>query len=222
MTFVESVRSAARRSGVDLPEAMIDACARHFALLGTWNRTHNLTRIVEPEEAARAHYLDCLMPLLDWPAPATFVDIGSGAGFPGLLAALAWPQARGTLIEPARKRASFLTLAVHALALDARVRVAGIVEQVELGDRVLSRATFPPGERAKLAGRAADEGEVVVWAHPHDLSTWEAEVATWGFRSLPARHYRVEGLEPRCLLRATAAPRRDVPRGTPGATERCT
>ncbi len=204
MSFEQALVSAARESGVTLARDIIAACAAHYAALVRWNKTHNLTRVVEPDAAARLHYLDCLMPLLALPAPTRFVDVGSGAGFPGLLAQLAWPGAHGLLVEPAQKRASFLQLAAGAMGRPAdQVVVVGSADAVEpFAGMVLSRATFSPGKRRELARYCALGAEVVVWGHHHDISTWDSEVRTWGFEPLAAIPYRVDGLEERCVLRA--------------------
>lgn len=203
MSFRAELEATAVRAGLQLGERVLGACERHFELLVTWNRTHNLTRIVDAADAVKLHYLDCLMPLLAQHGPRSFVDVGSGAGFPGLLAALAWPEAEATLVEPARKRASFLVLAAAAMGLE-RVRVVG-PQDGATGARVLSRATFSPGSRVSLRGYAAEGGEIGVWAHPHDAATWESELSTWQWRPLPGLDYQVPGVEARCLLRGRAA-----------------
>ena len=187
------MEAAGRSSGVALSRRVLDACAAHFDLMLAWNRTHNLTRITDPAAAARRHYLDCLVPLLAWDAPASFLDLGSGAGFPGILAALAWPQAAAALAEVAHKRQSFLRLAC------ANLEVRALVEADGRAERVLSRATLPPGARRPLADRAFRA--VAVWGHPADLPVWENEVAGWGkpWRARLAR-YEIDGLEPRALL----------------------
>lgn len=205
MSFEEILCGAAAASGIALDKAALAACAAHYRLLVTWNRTHNLTRIVGPEDAARLHYLDCLAPLVEGEAPRSFVDVGSGAGFPGLLAALAWSSTEAFLIEPSKKRASFLVLAAAAMGLDpARVTVLDAGPSVT-AERVLSRATFAAGSRRTLTRYAAPGAEVAVWGHPHDVSTWGQEVATWGWSALSPRAYRIVGLEERCLLLASAA-----------------
>ncbi len=229
MTFRDELLAAAFASKRPLDPSIVEACARHFDLLLRWNQTHNLTRIVAPPEAARKHYLDCLVPLLDARdrglEPATFVDVGSGAGFPGLLACLIWPQAPATLVEPAQKRASFLMLAAQVMG--ARVTVVGSVDatpasalegtagrplhpaasgRAPLGTRgqgsmVFSRATFSPGKRHELARAGGDA--IALWGHAHDAVTWQSEVATWGDWQVSEQPYAVDGLEPRCLLWAT-------------------
>lgn len=211
--FASELAQAAAGSGVLLDARTAAACAVHFDLLLRWNKTHNLTRIVEPAEAARRHYLDCLVPLLalrdGGMAPGSFLDVGSGAGFPGLLAALVWPAAAATLWEPAHKRLSFLTLAASAMGLSVRAEppvetrspssAAGpLPETTAAEDLVLSRATFSEGKRGELLRRARNA--IAVWGHPHDVSTWKNEVSTWPGWRAAAQEYRVAGLETRSLL----------------------
>ncbi len=222
MSLESVLEERARASGVQLPAGAAEKCGRHFRLLQTWNKTHNLTRVVDEEGAARLHYLDGLVPLLRGVAPDSFVDVGSGAGFPGLMAALAWPLANAFLVEPARKRASFLQLAIGTMGLEGgRVVVAGDAKEVEgKGAVVMSRATFPPGKRQELVRYLRWGGQVWLWGHPHDAVTWQSEVRTWGFAPLPPVSYRIEGLEERCILRAEARAAGDVSRGTDGSIDR--
>ena len=192
-----------RHPGVD--ERIAETCEAHFQALVVWNKTHNLTRITDPLEAARLHYLDSLAPLLVWPAPPDFVDVGSGAGFPGLLASLAWPEARGILVEPSQKRVSFLRLVAGKLGV--AVDVTGPDRPPLPASRVLSRATFSPGKRSALVPYVGSAGSVAVWGHRHDQSTWQSEVSTWpGVWESRLLHYEVQGIEPRCLLIAARVP----------------
>jgi 16S rRNA G527 N7-methylase RsmG len=214
MTFREELSAAARASRRPLDAATLEACARHFDLLLRWNQTHNLTRIVAAPEAARKHYLDCLVPLLDARdaglLPAAFVDVGSGAGFPGLLGCVCWPGAQATLVEPAQKRASFLMLAAQAMGARMTVVSSAAGAAAAAGPQsrtnaaqsaprvVLSRATFSPGKRSELTLAGGDA--IAVWGHAHDSATWKSEVATWGGWQVGQQPYAVDGLEPRVLL----------------------
>ena len=142
-------------AGHGLQPHQIDSFAAHFRLLRRWNPTHNLTRVLAPEAAAVRHYLDCSLPLLGEEAPLNIFDIGSGAGFPGLMAAILWPETSVTLVEPSRKRASFLQIAV------------------------LSRATFSATSRQELWRYVASNGSLWAWTTEHERSTWELEAFTW-------------------------------------------
>lgn len=217
--FRRELEQASGASGVVLEPGVLEACGVHFDLLLRWNKTHNLTRIVDPAEAARKHYLDCLVPLLalrdQGVQPGAFVDVGSGAGFPGLLAALVWPDAKAILWEPAQKRLSFLMLAAGAMGLKvtavppATTRAPSAAPgplpvsapthaSLEGAVLVLSRATFSDGKRGELLRAAQDA--IAVWGHPYDGSTWKNEVATWPGWGASLQNYAVDGLEPRAIL----------------------
>ena len=100
-----------------VPEAM--APLEQFAgLLLEKNQVMNLTAITEPREVAALHFLDSLslLPLADF-AGARVVDVGSGAGFPGIPLAIARPAAEFTLLDSLGKRVDFLRDSCRALGL---------------------------------------------------------------------------------------------------------
>jgi 16S rRNA (guanine(527)-N(7))-methyltransferase RsmG len=140
--FVAALRTRAPEFALELTDETIERFRRHYDLLVTWNRKLNLTRITDPDEAARRHFLESayLTTLVD--RPATFVDVGSGAGFPGLPLACMWPESEAILVEPLVKRAVFLKEVVRALDLP-HVRVINRQfdpSQVPDGALVTSRA----------------------------------------------------------------------------------
>lgn len=202
LTAAESAALAAPLAKAGLPAPVIDGCQRHFALLRRWNQTHNLTRIVDPAEAAVRHYLDSALPVLHGPVPggdAAFADIGSGAGFPGLVAALVRPAAPVTLVEPSRKRASFLRVAAGELGL-SNVRVADPRPGTASGfPWVLSRATFSRSVRDELWPYVAPGGVLWAWTTPAERNTWEELVRTWPDARLTWHDYRLPGLGERVI-----------------------
>ncbi len=109
----------------EVPSDLLERYARHAHLVLSGNRTMNLTAVVEPREVAAKHYLDSwratrLLPLVG----RSLVDLGSGAGFPGLPIALAERQAPMTLLDSMHKRAEFLHRCVAELGV-ANATVAG-------------------------------------------------------------------------------------------------
>jgi 16S rRNA (guanine527-N7)-methyltransferase len=120
---LESFRHALEHATADLEldAAAVGRMVRHWELLGTWNRRINLTAIADPEDAAWLHYRDSLEAMRFLPG-GSIADMGSGGGFPGIPLAIAMSDRSFTLIEPRRKRASFLAIAIARLGLDnARV-----------------------------------------------------------------------------------------------------
>jgi 16S rRNA (guanine527-N7)-methyltransferase len=181
-----------------LPPSLVDRCAQHFASLSRWNRTHNLTRITSPHDAALRHYLDCALPVLGLASPPadSFIDVGSGAGFPGLVVALARPGVAATLVEPAQKRASFLRVVAGELGLrDLRVASPSSIT----APWVLSRATFSSGARTELWPYVEPGGRLWVWTTLAERSQWTVEAATWPDARLSFLDYRLPELGPRCV-----------------------
>lgn len=120
----EQIERGARAMGIALPSGALDQFERFHQMIVEVNRHTNLTRVPDDSrEAADRHVLDSLSPLmyglLD--GAKTLIDIGSGAGFPGIPLAIARPDLRVTLLDSQRKRVDFLNDAVRILGLNAEV-----------------------------------------------------------------------------------------------------
>jgi 16S rRNA (guanine527-N7)-methyltransferase len=170
-----------------LPEHAWRAAAIHLTLLFRWNKAHNLTRVDQPREAAFRHYGDAWCGL--WAvahggeAPVDFasgvtLDVGSGAGFPGIPCALAWPESTVVLLEPSRKRRSFLQTVARAAGVP-NLRVVGDRAEAskERGRRVITRATLQWPELCSLGRLLEAGGTLVSWVsgEPTDAE-WKAAV----------------------------------------------
>ncbi len=107
-----------------------DASSRlleYLALLDKWNRTYNLTAIRDVARAVSGHLLDCLA-VVPYLAGKRVLDVGSGAGLPGIPIAVAKPEVQVTLLDSNHKKAAFLRQAVAELQLK---NVNVICERVE-------------------------------------------------------------------------------------------
>ncbi len=96
----------------------------YYELLKTWNETINLTSIEGEEEVAKKHFVDSLTYLKGFPPSflnLKCLDIGSGAGFPGIPLKIAFPELKITLLEPSFKRTSFLHHLNTKLRLGLRI-----------------------------------------------------------------------------------------------------
>lgn len=123
---LSALAEAAQAFGVMLDAAQVAAFARFRALLLEWNQRFNLTAISDPTAVLTRHFLDSLSAAYAIPAerrvhPTALVDVGSGAGFPGLPLAIAFPHWRITLLEATGKKVTFLEHVAHELGL-ANVR----------------------------------------------------------------------------------------------------
>lgn len=114
----------------------------YLALIHKWNKVHNLTAVREPAEMVTLHLLDSLAVLPHIQAER-LLDVGSGAGLPGIPLALCLPQMRVTVLDSSHKKASFMRQAKAELGVDNLEVICGRVEQfkpVELYDVIISRA----------------------------------------------------------------------------------
>lgn len=110
----------AERIGVRLGAPALELCARYAELLIERNTTTNLTAITTPIDIARKHFLDSLTAIAvrRWSGRERVIDVGSGAGFPGLALRIAMPAIRLTLVESVGKKARFLEEVTTTLAID--------------------------------------------------------------------------------------------------------
>lgn len=117
--------------GLSLTPAQISQFAAYAAELRAWNERINLTAITDEREIVTRHFLDSLRLALSWgDSPESLVDIGSGAGFPGLPLKILRPQLRLTLVESVGKKAAFLKHLSSLLGLDEVVVLTARAEQV--------------------------------------------------------------------------------------------
>src|SRR5882757_3963226 len=104
-----------------VPPSLLPQLAAYLDLLVRWNARTNLTAIRQPEEMVRRHFGESLFAAANLGDPSNFpntlLDLGSGAGFPGIPIALAHPEITVTLAESQNKKAAFLREAVRTLGL---------------------------------------------------------------------------------------------------------
>jgi 16S rRNA (guanine527-N7)-methyltransferase len=103
---------------------LITQLSVYLDLLLKWNAHTNLTAIRNPEEIVRRHFGESLFAARHLPPGGTLLDLGSGAGFPGIPIQLALPNLRVTLAESQNKKAAFLREAVRSLNLSTQVWAA--------------------------------------------------------------------------------------------------
>ncbi len=99
----------------------IDKLEIYSKLLIDYNKKVNLTAITDPIEMEDKHFVDCLSLAAQPFIKGEICDVGSGAGFPGLVIAIARPDTHLTLVEPTAKRCRFLQLICDELDLDAEI-----------------------------------------------------------------------------------------------------
>ncbi len=127
---------------------MSDQIAQYFALLQKWNRRMNLTAVQSWEEFEGRHLRDAeeLAPLLG--DAQTLVDLGCGAGLPGILLKILQPECDVVLLDATRKKVAFCEAAIRDLELTGILAEQGRAEEVAVQERlgsfdaIVSRATW--------------------------------------------------------------------------------
>src|SRR5438270_8943640 len=145
MSTSTSLGSALRelvRPAVPVSDTEIARLEQHFALLLKWNARMNLTRITDPAEAATRHYGESLF-LAARLTPGSVLDIGSGAGFPGIPAAIARQDCQFHLIDSNQRKCVFLREAARDLT-NVRISEHRVQDEQEQYDWAVSRAVAMP------------------------------------------------------------------------------
>lgn len=117
MDTTELIVQGIEELGLSLPAAAAERLDRFLALMRKWNHAQNLTAITDPAAMVAGHVLDSLAGL-PWLEGGPVLDVGSGAGLPGIPLAIADPGRTYTLLDSRRKRIQFLLYARRDLALD--------------------------------------------------------------------------------------------------------
>ena len=120
--MTEFLKNAAEAEGFALSDNQLAAFQKYAELLVEWNQKMNLTAITEPEEIAVKHFVDSLMLLkyIDIPENGALIDVGTGAGFPGIPIKIFSPSVQGTLLDALNKRVGFLDTVSKALGQNNR------------------------------------------------------------------------------------------------------
>lgn len=140
---MELLKAGAEEWGLILTPDQVEAFELYYRQLVVWNERANLTAITDYEEVQIRHFLDslsCLQVLTDLSPEARCIDIGAGAGFPGLPLKIIRPQLRLTLLESTGKKVRFLEHMVRKLGLQGVELIKGRAE--ELGRRPDRRESY--------------------------------------------------------------------------------
>jgi len=124
--------------GVTLSEQQIKQFIQYYEMLVEWNQVMNLTAITEYDDVMKKHFVDSvsLIKAYDVNKSATVIDVGTGAGFPGLALKIAYPNLQVTLLDSLNKRINFLNAVIEALGLTGVDTVHGRAEDFAKPDRL--------------------------------------------------------------------------------------
>ena len=145
--FEETLKSQLAEAGIPCDDALVSRCRAYFDAVVTANAHLNLTRITDEAQAAKAHFADAMLltKYIDLPHGCRVIDVGTGAGFPGVPLKLLRPDIDLTLLDAAGKKTDFIKSALTPLDIEATV-ICGRSEELaramlrESFDVALSRA----------------------------------------------------------------------------------
>ena len=133
--------------GISLTEKQIEQFLTYYEMLVEWNEVMNLTAITEYDEVMKKHFIDSisLIKAYDVSKKVTVIDVGTGAGFPGLALKIAYPELQVTLLDSLNKRIQFLNAVIEKLGLKGVNTIHGRAEDFS-----------KPVSGGKGAGKAKD------------------------------------------------------------------
>lgn len=193
--FAAQLESDCATLRLPLLNAQIDQLLNYLAQMLRWNRTYNLTAIREPEQMLLHHITDSLAVVPELAQrllgrPATFLDVGSGGGLPGVVLAIVRPEWHVTCVDAVEKKSTFIRHVASVLKLSNLESVHARVELLEPTDSdvVISRAFASLHDFAALAGRHVRQGGVLAAMKGHppeeemislkDQGVWAVEGVT--------------------------------------------
>ena len=184
--LLNTLSEGAATLGIRLDQAQLEQFAAYYRELLLWNRRINLVSEKSSREIVIRHFLDSLTA-----APSItsrdglLIDLGSGAGFPGIPLRIALPELELMLVESSRKKTSFLSHIVRTLPLDGvtvvRERIEALIGEKALAgsfDTVLSRAAFKLPQLIRMASFFLKERGILIAMKGGDLSEEMAEAET--------------------------------------------
>lgn len=162
----------AHELGIGLTAEAVSTCLRHLGELKKWNRRVNLTALRDDRDIIVKHFLDSLVccKAVQVPSDAAMLDIGTGAGFPGIPIKIACSTIQLSLLEPSQKKAAFLRHVVGFLGLKLvtilRARLEELSKVVNPGQRyshVVSRALDPRDFEGAVRQILEPDGSLILW-----------------------------------------------------------
>lgn len=123
MERIEFIISEFQKCNIELSQDKADKLLKLYEFLVEYNQNVNLTAITDFEEVVVKHFIDSVLPfsMIDIKENSSFIDVGTGAGFPSIPLMIVRPDLKGTLLEALNKRCVFLEKACKLAGVDAKV-----------------------------------------------------------------------------------------------------
>lgn len=137
-----TIKEEVSKLGIDLNEEQVNQFNIYYNMLIEKNKVMNLTAITEFDDVLRKHFVDslCIIKAIDISKEMNLLDLGTGAGFPGIPLKIAFPNIKITLMDSLNKRLNFLNDVISELKLKNIETVHGRAE--EMGNNSLYRENF--------------------------------------------------------------------------------
>jgi len=132
MTVVESFKKSISEYSIDISEKQLSSFERYYELLIEWNEKINLTAITQKEDVYVKHFLDSvsIIKICDLHQFNNLIDVGTGAGFPGIPIKILFPHLKITLLDSLNKRLVFLNTVIEELGLTDIYTIHGRAEDI--------------------------------------------------------------------------------------------
>ncbi|MDD4977975.1 MAG: 16S rRNA (guanine(527)-N(7))-methyltransferase RsmG [Gallionella sp.] len=181
MSLDAALRSGVAEMGIAMTQSQHETLISYIALLHKWNKVYNLTAIREPLEMISHHILDSLS-VLPYLWPKNWLDVGCGAGLPGLVLAVMRPEWQFTLLDSNSKKTGFVQQAIIELGLkNVSVHCARVEEFMveERFDGITSRAFTELGDFIEMTQHlVAEQGR---WAAMKGIAEKELQTVPEGY-----------------------------------------
>lgn len=179
-----------REQNITVDERFYEYAHQYKDLLAKWNKVHNLTGAKTPAQIDE-FILDAIAPITFLPPVKTAMDIGTGAGFPGMILAMGMPNTHFTLVEPLAKRASFLQFVKADLGLEnvevKSVRVQQLPSQPY--DLITSRAVTDTTMLLQLSEPFRHEGSLLLFYKGEKVYDEVSKLSNYKIIEMVNRHY---------------------------------
>ena len=149
-TFADTMQNYLKELNIELSSRQIEQFYNYMDLLIEWNKVINLTGIVEPNDIIIKHFIDSLTVLNSIKKTDSIIDVGTGAGFPGIPIKIAYPETKIVLLDSLNKRINFLDEVINKLELKDIQTIHGRAEDLgqdknhrEKYDIAIARAVAP-------------------------------------------------------------------------------
>jgi len=128
---IEHIKNRFEAAGFPLDEGKALQFIKYFELLVEWNGKFNLTAITEPEEVISKHFIDSLLGAKYFESTdSKLIDVGTGAGFPGIPLKIYYPELEVFLLDSLKKRVDFLNVVINELGLENIKAMHGRAEEI--------------------------------------------------------------------------------------------